>query len=78
MDDMLVKSKEAKTHLDDLQETFDTLRWYRMKLNPAKCVFEVLSGKFLDFMVSQQGIEANPKKVKAILDMTSPKTVKEV
>ena len=52
VDDMLVKSKEAKTHLDDLQETFDTLRRYRMKLNPTKCVFGVSSGKFLGFMVS--------------------------
>ena len=52
VDDMLVKSKEAKTHLDDLQETFDNLRRYRMKLSPAKCVFGVSSGKFLGFMVS--------------------------
>ena len=78
VDDILVKSKEAKTHLEDLQETFDTLRRYRMKLNPMKCVFGVLSGKFLDFMVSHQGIEANPKKVRAILNMTSLRMVKEV
>ena len=52
VDDMLVKSKEAKTHLDDLQETFDTLRRYRMKLNPTKCVFGVSSRKFLSFMLS--------------------------
>ena len=52
VDNMLVKSKEAKTHLEDLQETFNILRRYRMKLNPAKCVFGVSSGKFLDFMVS--------------------------
>ena len=39
VNDMLVKSKEAKTHLEDLQETFDTLRKYRMKFNPMKCVF---------------------------------------
>ena len=49
-----------------------------MKLNPSKCVFGVASGKFLGFMVSQRGIEANPEKVKAILDMASPKTVKDV
>ena len=49
-----------------------------MKLNPNKCAFGVASGKFLGFMVSQKGIEANPKKVRAILDMASPKTVKEV
>ena len=78
VDDILVKSKEAKTHLEDLQETFDTLRRYKMKLNPVKCVFGVLSGKFLDFMVSHQGIEANPKKVRAILNMTSLRMVKEV
>ena len=78
VDDMLVKSKEESTHLDDLKETFTTLRQYQMKLNPSKCAFGVVSGKFLGFMVSQRGIEANPEKVKAILNMTSPKTVKEV
>ena len=47
MNYMLIKSKEAKTHLADLQEVFDTLRRYRMKLNPAKCLFGVSLGKFL-------------------------------
>ena len=51
VDDMLVKSKEL-THLDDLKETFTTLKQYQMKLNPTKCVFGVASGKFLGFMVS--------------------------
>ena len=78
VDDMLIKRKEAKTHLADLQEAFDTLRRYRMKLNPVKCLFGISSGKFLGIMVSQRGIKANPEKVKAILDMVSPKTVKEV
>ena len=78
VDDMLMKSKRVELHLDDLRETFDTLRNYQMRLNPAKCVFGVSSGKFLRFMVSQQGIEANPEKVKAILNMTSPRSVKEV
>ena len=49
-----------------------------MKLNPNKCAFGVVSKKFLRFMVSQRGIKANSEKVRAILDMTSPKTVKEV
>ena len=78
VDDMLVKSKEELTHLDDLKETFTTLKPYKMKLNPAKCVFGVALGKFLGFMVSQRGIEANPEKVQAIINMTSPKTMKEV
>ena len=46
VDDMLVKSKKVKQHLDDLRETFDILRKYQMRLNPAKCVFGVSSGKF--------------------------------
>ena len=78
MYNMLVKSKEELAHLDDLRETFTTLRQYQMKLNPSKCAFRVIPRKFLGFMVSQRGIEVNPKKVRAILDMTSPKTVKEV
>ena len=78
IDDMLVKTKDKENHLDDLEETFKTLRQYRMKLNPSKCVFGVSSGKFLGFMVSQRGIEANPDKIKAILEMTSPKTIKEM
>ena len=52
IDDMLVKSKEELTHLNDLRETFATLRQYQMKLNPSKCAFGVTSGKFLGFMVS--------------------------
>ena len=69
VDDMLVKSQDEKGHLDNLQETFDTLRQYHMKLNPSKCAFGVSSGKFLGFMVSHRGIEANPDKIQAILDM---------
>ena len=52
VDDMLVKSKEELVHLDDLKETFITLKQYQMRLNPTKCVFGVVSGKFLGFMVS--------------------------
>ena len=78
VDDMLVKSREELPHLDDLKETFTTLKQYQMKLNPTKCVFCVASGKFLSFIVSQRGIEANPEKVQAIINMTLPKTVKEV
>ena len=52
VDDMLVKSLHENDHLNDLQETFDTLRSYNMKLNPSKCVFGVTVGKFLGFMVS--------------------------
>ena len=57
VDDMLVKSLCENDHLDNLRETFNTLRSYNMKLNPNKCAFGVIARKFLGFMVSQRGIE---------------------
>ena len=72
VDDMLVKSQDEGKHLDDLQETFDTLRQYDIRLNPSKCAFEVSLGKFLGFMVSHRGIEANPDKIQAILNIEPP------
>ena len=64
--------------MDDLKEIFDTLRSYNMKLNPDKCAFRVTTGKFLGFMVSQRGIEANPNKIRIIIEMAPPRNVKEV
>ena len=78
VDDMLVKSLDKERHLDDIQETFDTLRQYNMKLNSSKCAFGVSSSKFLGFMVSHRGIEANPDKIQAILNMEPPRNIKEV
>ena len=76
IDNMLIKSREEDHHLSDLREMFEILRLYGMKLNPSKCVFGVSSGKFLGFMVSQRGVEANPDKI--ILKMSPQKNVKEV
>ena len=78
VDDMLVKSLHEVDHLDDLRETFDTLQSFNMKLNPNKCAFGVTAGKFLGFMVSQRGIEVNPEKVRAIMELEPPRTIKEV
>ena len=64
--------------MEDLRETFDTLHSYNIKLNPGKCAFGVTAGKFLRFLASQRGIKANPDKIRAIIEMTPPKNVKEV
>ncbi|KAI5337466.1 hypothetical protein L3X38_016737 [Prunus dulcis] len=78
VDDMLVKSRSAEDHLQNLLIMFGILKDYRMRLNPKKCAFGVSSGKFLGFMISQRGIEANPEKIKAIIDMERPKTTKDI
>jgi hypothetical protein len=65
IDDIVVKSEKREDLFDDLKETFDNMRKYKMMLNPKKCVFGVSSGKLLGYMVSSRGIDANPKKVEA-------------
>ncbi|KAM1816504.1 hypothetical protein ACFX12_000908 [Malus domestica] len=78
VDDMLVKSKYTDQHITNLSETFTILNRYRMRLNPNKCAFGVGSGKFLSFMISQRGIEANLEKIKAILMMKEPITSNDI
>ncbi|KAK1557267.1 hypothetical protein Q3G72_021359 [Acer saccharum] len=78
VDDMLTKSVTADRHADDLRETFDVLVKYGMKLNLAKCVFGVPSGRFLGYQVHQRGIDVNPEKIQALARMVSPKTLKDV
>ena len=75
---MLVKSKQRQDHVTHLQQVFDILRKYGMKLNPLKCAFGVSAGKFLGFMVTQRGIEANPLQLKAILQSPAPSSKKEI
>ncbi|KAL0417367.1 UNVERIFIED_CONTAM: hypothetical protein Slati_3568600 [Sesamum latifolium] len=78
VDDMLVKSMKGDDHLKDLKQAFEIIRAYGMKLNPTKCTFRVRGGKFLGYMVSERGIEANLEKIEAIVELQSPKTLKEV
>jgi len=78
VDDMMVTSQERDQHVADLDELFDTIAKYGLKLNPEKCVFGVEAGKFLGFLLTERGIEANPEKCAAILAMRSPISVKEV
>ncbi|GKE39111.1 reverse transcriptase domain-containing protein, partial [Tanacetum coccineum] len=78
VDDMVIKSKAERDMIMDIAETFDNLRKVNMKLNPKKCSFGVKEAKFLGYMVTSEGIQANPKKTKAVADMKSSKTVKEM
>ncbi|XP_075486336.1 uncharacterized protein LOC142525939 [Primulina tabacum] len=78
VDDILIKTREMSCFIDDLTETFATLEKYEIKLNPAKCVFGVKSGKFMGFMVTDRGIEVNPEKIKAVIDMPSPQSTRDV
>ncbi|XP_022855573.1 uncharacterized protein LOC111376801 [Olea europaea var. sylvestris] len=78
VDDMVVKSKHLNSHVSDLEEVFAMLRRYNMKLNPAKCALGVASGKFLGFMITHRGIEANPNKIQALINMEVPKCKRDI
>ena len=78
IDDMLVKSTTTELHIAHMSEAFQILREYNMKLNPAKCAFGVSAEKFLGFIVKNREIEANPDKIKVVLDMPPPSSIKEV
>jgi hypothetical protein len=78
VDDIVVASKNKEDHLADLTETFANMRDARLRLNPEKCVFGVRRGKILGYLVSHRGIEANPTKIQAIINMTLPQLARDV
>ena len=78
VDDMIVKSRDRADHLAALQRFFERIQKFRLRLNPKKCTFGVTSGKLLGHIVSEHGIEVDPEKIKAILDMPAPRSEKDI
>jgi hypothetical protein len=78
VDDVVVKTREAHTLVDNLQQIFTALNKYQWKLNPKKCIFRVPSSILLGNVVSHDGICPNPTKFKAVLDMQPLKNVKGI
>ena len=78
IDGMVVKSKMESNHVNDLENIFDILRKYKLRLNASKCSFGVKLGKFLGYMVTNHGIEVNPNQIKAINNLQPPRNPKEV
>lgn len=78
VDNMIIKIEERHIHIDDLEDIPKSVRKYDMYLNPSKCSFGVDAGKFMRFMLTRRGIEANPDKCHAVINMMCPNNVKEV
>jgi len=72
VDDMVVKSSFPNQHVGDLAKIFTELRKHNMRLNLKKCTFRVEIGKFLGFMLTYRGIEANPDKCEVVITMRNP------
>jgi hypothetical protein len=78
VDDIVVKSIQRGDYIGDLAETFANLRVVNLRLNPEKCVFDIHKGKVLGCLISTKGIEANPDKIKALIEIQEPVSVKDV
>jgi hypothetical protein len=78
VDDIVVVSKSKENNLSDLIETFSSMREARLRLNQEKCIFGVRQEKILGYLVSHRGIEANPNKIQAIMDMAPPQSTKDI
>ncbi|RVW91302.1 hypothetical protein CK203_035489 [Vitis vinifera] len=78
VDDMIVKSQDIADHLVALERFFERIKQFRLRLNPKKLTFGVTSGKLLGYMVSERGIEVDPDKIRAIIDMSASRTEREI
>jgi hypothetical protein len=78
VDDIVVATKKKETYISDLAETFTNMHEVRLKLNPEKCIFGITKGKVIGCLVSTKGIEANPDKIRTLIQMQPPQNRKDV
>ncbi|GJS63821.1 reverse transcriptase domain-containing protein [Tanacetum coccineum] len=78
VDDLVIKSHTEDELVRDIVETFRALRQINMKLNPKKCTFGATEGMFLGYLIGTDGIKPCPDKTKAVIQLPSPRTMKEV
>jgi hypothetical protein len=78
IDDVVIKSLNHESHLDDVRKTLECTRKHGLKMNPNKCAFGVSAGEFLGFLVHEGGIEVGKKSMKAIDEVVPPTNLKEL
>lgn len=78
VDDRIIKYKDRPRHLPALRKFFERLQKYNMRLNPQKCAFGVIFSNLLEYVVSTRGIEIDPSKIKAILELPTRKNEKDI
>jgi hypothetical protein len=78
IDDVVAKSVGLDSHLADLHLAFDRMRRFGLKMNPLKCALRVSAGKFVSFIMHENGIEIDPKKIEAIQKVQAPTCKRDV
>jgi hypothetical protein len=72
IDDIVIKSVGFEEHISNLQVSLERMRKYVLRMNPLKCAFSITAGHFLGFIVHEQGIQIDPKKVESISKIGDP------
>jgi hypothetical protein len=78
VDEIVIASRKKETYISDLAETFSNMHKARLKLNPEKCIFGITKGKVIGCLISTKGIEANPDKIRALIQMQPPRSRKDI
>jgi hypothetical protein len=78
VDDIVMKSRQSSSLITDLEETFNNLRRFNIKLNLKKCTLGATQGKILGYIITERGIEANPNKILAIAEISQDRNVKDI
>jgi hypothetical protein len=78
IDDVVIKSAGFNEYVVNLRVALERMRKYRLRMNPLKCAFGVLASRFLGFVMHEQGIQVNPKKVESIKELGEPMCKKDV
>jgi hypothetical protein len=78
IDDVVIKSLDHESHLDDVRKTLECTRKHGLNMNPNKCAFGVSAGEFQGFLVHEGGIEVGKKSIKAIDEVVPPTNLKEL
>jgi hypothetical protein len=76
--DIIMKSQKGSSLIAELEETFNNLRQFNIKLNPEKCTFGVPRGKLLGYIITEHSIKANPNKISAITEIGQVRNIKHV
>ena len=78
IDDVIIHSETKEQHLTNMQNVFQCIRRYNLRLKPSKCLFFQRKLNFLGHTISSDGICADKKKVRAIQNWEPPKTIKQI
>jgi hypothetical protein len=78
IDDVVVKSVGFEEHMTDLKFSLERMKKYGLQMNPLKCAFGVMLGRFSGFIVHEHGIQIDPKKIESIRTVGEPVCKKDV